>query len=342
MIEKSTILNRTSGGLDVFLHYFGKECLRNNFRNPYRHDTMPSCHLYVNQRNGSGKFWMQDYGDSEWCGDCFAITARINNLNLKSSFSDVLEIINRDLGLGISDAGCSVPVHNTLRKVTLPQAAPHSGAGMDFEVTYKSFTPQELAYWHQYGIDMPTLVKYDVKSVSQCDIKRENGDYAVFGNNLTPCFAYVFNEGKGIKLYRPASKTRFYYCGELPKPYMFGWNQLPDHGKSVFITGGEKDVMSLASHGMPAVSFNSETAIIPDYTISDLQRRFCQIIVLYDSDETGVRESKEQVSRLSKTFKNVVGVTLPLAGTKQEKDISDWYRLGHTSEELTKLLEDIA
>jgi len=35
------------------------------------------------------------------------------------------------------------------------------------------------------------------------------------------------------------------------------------HGDILFITGGEKDVLSLAAHGFNAISMNSETANIP-------------------------------------------------------------------------------
>ena len=35
------------------------------------------------------------------------------------------------------------------------------------------------------------------------------------------------------------------YAGHFPKPYIFGYEQLPVKGDVVFITGGEKDVMSL-------------------------------------------------------------------------------------------------
>jgi len=35
---------------------------------------------------------------------------------------------------------------------------------------------------------------------------------------------------------------------------------------------------------------------------------------------------------------NINRVELPLSGTKSEKDISDFFRLGHSSQELSRLL----
>ena len=45
-----------------------------------------------------------------------------------------------------------------------------------------------------------------------------------------------------------------------------------DTGDIVYITGGEKDVMSLAAHGFSAVSLNSETARVPESVISSLAK----------------------------------------------------------------------
>ena len=61
-------------------------------------------------------------------------------------------------------------------------------------------------------------------------------------------YAYTFDDGKGVKIYRPFSKSRFMQYGNIPRPYVFGDKNLPDIGTYVFITGGEKDVMTLASH----------------------------------------------------------------------------------------------
>ena len=47
--------------------------------------------------------------------------------------------------------------------------------------------------------------------------------------------------------------------GETPS----GMKQLPNRGDILFLTGGEKDVMSLTARGFYALCFNSETSLIP-------------------------------------------------------------------------------
>ena len=60
------------------------------------------------------------------------------------------------------------------------------------------------------------------------------------------------------------------------------------------------------------------------------------------TDETGKREAAARVGEIeSLGYSNVHRVTLPLKGTKEEKDISDFFRLGHDSKELSKLTESV-
>ena len=65
----------------------------------------------------------------------------------------------------------------------------------------------------------------------------------------------------------------------------------------VIITGGEKDVLSLAAHGFNAISFNSETANISEEVMRELAGRFKKILFLYDMDETGKKESAMKVKQ---------------------------------------------
>lgn len=139
-----------------------------------------------------------------------------------------------------------------------------------------------------------------------------------------------------VKVYRPFSKMRFLYGGEKAEDYVFGFEQLPNKGDILFITGGEKDVLSLSAHHFNAICFNSETAQIPESIIESLLLRFRHIILLYDTDETGLREAERQAEVLS-AYK-VLTLTLPLQGIKSEKDISDYFALGHNEKELRALL----
>ena len=103
MIDKKTILSVTHGGLDVFKRYFGADCEKKLFRNPYREDRKASCHLYLHEgHDGLSRFILHDFGDRSWCGDCFAVAAKVHCME-RSPFSDVIDMINRDLSLNCQE-----------------------------------------------------------------------------------------------------------------------------------------------------------------------------------------------------------------------------------------------
>ena len=77
------------------------------------------------------------------------------------------------------------------------------------------------------------------------------------------------------------------------KTTVSGLEQLPAKGDTLFITGGEKDVLSLAAHGFHAICFNSETVMIPSTLVYRLTFRFKHIVLLFDMDKTGQGEFKQ-------------------------------------------------
>lgn len=338
MTDRNRILQKTSGGLDVFTHYMGEGCKNRLFRNPYRTDGTPSCHLYYHESSdGSSKYILKDFGDSQWYGDCFWLVAKLSGLSLSTDFMEVLRIIDKELNLFILDDKAT-GTHQMMQRVQSADK-PRQTSPITAKPTYQVMPKSELLYWGQYGITADILTRYHVKSVLYCKFSRQDDkDFNVRGTYKYPCFAYQFNNGTGLKFYRPGAQVRFLYSGNLPKPYIFGLEQLPSNADILYITGGEKDVMALAAHGFCAISLNSETAKLSLEMFETLQSRFHHIVFLYDCDETGLRESSLRVQELE-DYPSVYRLTLPLAGTKEEKDVSDFFRLGHTAEELSRLTE---
>ena len=342
MKEAERILEKTNAGLDVFKHYLGDNCTARAFRNPYRKDSRASCHLYKNKgKDNVNYYYLQDYGDSNFCGNCFAIVAKLLNYNLKNDFKRLLEQIDRDMNLNVFSSYDDFQFKQPqLKKVVACGGTGKPCTIIDFKPVTKEFSEKELEYWRRYGITIETLRRYDVKSIKSCTfIKTDGKNFGIVSSELLPIYGYYFNGGLGIKFYRPKSENRFMYAGNLPKPYIFGWNKLPQSGDCVFITGGEKDVLSLAAHGFSAIAFNSETAKVPEDILKELSVRFKDVVFLYDSDETGIQESEKRVEEFNGKY-NVSRLQLPLAGSKKEKDISDYFSLEYTREDFVKLLNE--
>jgi len=288
---------------------------------------------------------MKDFGNEAYSGDCFWFAATMLGLDVRSDFKKVLLTIIRDLNLNITmdfktDENRKTKSLKDIRLVSSTSTNAKeelSEKKKIFKLYEQPFRADEIAYWQRYGITDKVLQKYHVKSLFRYEtISNQGNPFSLTSTKNEPIFCYVM--GDFVKIYRPNSKLRFLYGGDKSKDYIFGFEQLPSKGDILFITGGEKDVLSLSSHHFNAICFNSETASIPEPIIESLQLRFRHIILLYDTDETGLREAERQAKQLEPY--HVFCLSLSLQGTKTEKDISDFFALGKTAKDLTSLLTD--
>ena len=139
MNERQQILYLTGGGLDVFTHYLGDVCLKRIFKNPFREDSRPSCHLYANKNTyGQVEYYLQDFGDSSFCGNCFAIVARLCNMNAKTAFKDILKVIDKELCLGLFNN--PFPQTEIIYKRLVKRQKPETSSTLSFQFR-KSLLP---------------------------------------------------------------------------------------------------------------------------------------------------------------------------------------------------------
>lgn len=338
-MNKEDILLLTDKGLAVFKYYIPFSFkLGRNFLNPLYKDSKASCNVYFDRRNGMYK--MKDFGNDDYSGDCFALVGKLNGLNCKEpkDFVEILAIINQDMRLGLSDKpemriSSTKPVSVKAEITHVPKRK----KARPYTLAQKNFTAAELAFWGESGITQEILKLFQVVSLKKFSSENNEGKpFSIAATDKEPVFGYTAKQY--VKVYRPHSEMRFLYAGDFGENYCFGLEQLPAKGDLLFITGGEKDVMSLTVHGLHAICFNSETVTIPVGIIHRLSFRFKHIVLLYDVDKAGLDSSAKQELAL-KNY-GVKRLLLPLAGTKVEKDISDFFRLGNSREDLIKLFLD--
>ena len=277
MLNKGEILKRTGNGLDVFKHYIpGQWRVGRNFHNPLYEDRKASCNVYFDRR--SGAYRLKDFGNDDYSGDCFDIVGKINGLNCGNAqdFIEILKTINRDLYLGLNEVNHSfaapVPTKPVRRveKANQPEQPEPDTPKKEkpYSIVQQSFSTKETAFWQQYGITPDTLKAYKVFSLREFRSENNEGKpFSFLSADAEPMFGYVGK--RHVKIYRPFSDVRFLYGGNLGDNYCFGLEQLPAKGDTLFITGGEKDVLSLVSKGFNAICFNSETSNVPQRTISN-------------------------------------------------------------------------
>ena len=341
---KEEILEHTNRGLEIFCFYMPIDFVpKRNFRNPLYKDKRASCNIYLDTK--SQCYRMKDFGNEAYSGDCFWFAATMLGLDVRSDFKKVLLTIIQDLNLNITMDFKTEENRKTKSFKDISLVSSTSTNAKEelsekkkiFKLYEQPFRADEIAYWQRYGITDKVLQKYHVKSLFRYEtISNQGNPFSLTSTKNEPIFCYVM--GDFVKIYRPNSKLRFLYGGDKSKDYIFGFEQLPSKGDILFITGGEKDVLSLSSHHFNAICFNSETASIPEPIIESLQLRFRHIILLYDTDETGLREAERQAKQLEPY--HVFCLSLSLRGTKTEKDISDFFALGKTAKDLTSLLTD--
>lgn len=344
-LTKEEILLATNGGLDVFRHFIpGDWRVGKKFLNPFYQDTKASCHVYFDSRSKSYK--VKDFGEVRFFGDCFFLVGFLfqKDCSDKHEFIEILTLIDQSLGLMLGEYSRPIVRPMPARKPSPPiDVAPvmevEQLPPLKFELPVtRDFSESELAFWNEYGINLTLLQQFHVVALAEfMGVSREGKPYTLHSSINEPIFGYL---GKNyMKVYRPRSELRFLYSGSKQEGYVFGLEQLPTRGDVLFITGGEKDVLSLAARGLPAICFNSETANIPKNIIKRLSFRFKHVTLLYDVDKTGLESSlKHAESFAAYDMRRLV---LPLAGTKSEKDISDFFRIGKTKADLMRLFSEM-
>ena len=319
-LNKDVILGKLSS-YDILFHYLkpfhgNKELKKGTLiSNPFlpMKQKTPSFNVY----DASNEWRFKDFATGDE-GSCFDLVMRLNRV----TYIESLRIICNDFQLG----------NDSTRTIIKPPIK--EIVQFDYTIQKKEFTKEELAYWNKFGINQEVLKQFNVTSLLQFSAKNKEGKfYTVTSNSGKYLFAYE-NEN-WVKIYKPRDekKFRFQYLGQKDPDFIFGWEQLPKSGEIVFLTGGEKDVMALFSHGYPSFTLNSETAALSPGIVLELKSRFKNVLVLYDNDQTGTKQS-DQLVKLH-DIKKVQLKNIPNSG----KDISDFFANGGSTQELKKLIE---
>lgn len=328
-------MQATDRGLSVFRHYLPVPFrIGKKFLNPLYKDTKASCNVYYDRRHSVYK--MKDFGNEEYSGDCFELVGTMTGLSCRNTkdFVEIMRIIDHDLHLGLADGYENCVDTSSVQVVCPPTPEQVIKKIRPYNIVPRAFNETDRIFWSKSRITEHTLNKYNVRPLhSFSSVNQEGKSYTLTETAQEPMYGYVGD--KYIKIYRPRSEMRFLYAGDLGDNYCFGLDQLSAKGDLLFITGGEKDVMSLAANGFHAICFNSETTVIPTSVLMLLSYRFKHIVLLYDMDKTGLEVSAKRQEEL-KPFA-LKRLLLPLSGTKEEKDVTDYFALGHTHDDLLKL-----
>lgn len=119
---------------------------------------------------------------------------------------------------------------------------------------------------------------------------------------LFPCYAPA---GELIMVkWRNVSEKKFGVTEANMRPALFGWHAIPPDARSVAITEGEIDAMSLHQYGIPALSvpFGGGVGAKQDWIEHEFDNleRFDEIFLAMDADEVGRQAVAEIIDRLGR------------------------------------------
>ena len=228
MLRKDEILERTNNGLNVFKHYIsGTWRVGRNFLNPLYEDNKASCNIYFDRRSGTYK--MKDFGNDNYSGDCFFFVGSLKGLDCNNSgdFIEILQIIDRDLSLGISE-GNPMPVPQPFKELEKPVPVPVERTGRPYTFKERKLTASELEYWQPYDITPEILEQYKVCSVVQFQSENAEGNpFSYSSSKEEPTVQTVFQDP--LPVWRKYRRELLLRTGTTTQqrryPVYYGWGK---------------------------------------------------------------------------------------------------------------------
>lgn len=155
-----------------------------------------------------------------------------------------------------------------------------------------------------------------------------------------------------VRLYKPnvaRAKMKHFYTSHHTygsPPRLYGVDLLKDEKDSlVALCEGEWDAILVTQAGVTAVSSTHGCDVFEDEWFKALKGR--DVAICYDCDDKGKRAVTDNLlPRFAKhikdgTIKSVKIIALPLAGSKSDKDVTDWFvKRGCDSSQFKKLIYD--
>ncbi|MBW1296424.1 primase-helicase family protein [Aquimarina litoralis] len=343
--DKTNILEKTNGGLDVILRLF-PEAEKNGRFAHFKIRKEDTASAMVKQMPDN-IYYVTDFGKELKGKNCFDLVMDIEGL----SFKEACEWISTEFQIDGSTVQFNKP------EITF-KAAKKGQKERDHTYDYHDTIPESHLEVLGPLVTNRICYKYNIKSCksltkvynvnNRITGKKELTQITIKSTDRYPIF--VIDEGSFQKIYEPLNidkSRRFSYAGEKPKDYLFGKEnvdvEFKDFVKSydgedkdpklpyVFIAGGDRDSLNVASLGYPVVWQNSETAILSYSDYDYLQKRANNIIYIGDIDETGVK----QTIKLALEYIDLKIIWLPewiknqTYRGKPRKDFKDWVDLTH-------------
>ena len=302
-LTPDSILNKISE-YDIYKMYMPHQNWKINVvtYSPFRNEKNPS--FIIGYRGGALRF--VDFGDSSRKGGCFNFVMMLFNVSL----NDALLMIDRDFDLGII-SGTST---KNYERIVSDYAQPTATSKREYfiQVKTRKFTHEELAYWNAYYQDIDDLRANNVYSIDTVYLNKQK--FPIKDSELR--FGYLY-EGHW-KIYRPfADKKNKWMPNNVPITMMDGLDDITDCDVA-FINKSKKDYMVMKKVFPCCCAVQNEgMGCFSEENVEFIKENSERQILSFDSDETGVKNSKLISDKFGFDYCNVPRIYL-------EEGIKDW------------------
>lgn len=269
---------------------------------PFRNEKNPS--FIIGYRGGTLRFI--DFGDSSKKGGCFDFVMMLFNISLY----DAMLMIDRDFDLGIISGSSTKNYERIVSDYAQPTAT--SKREYFIQVKTRKFTNEELAYWNGYYQDIDDLRANNVYSIDTVYLNKQK--FPIKDTELR--FGYLY-EGYW-KIYRPfADKKSKWMPNNVPITMMDGLEDITDCDVA-FINKSKKDYMVMKKIFPCCCAVQNEgMGCFSEENVEFIKENSERQILSFDSDETGVKNSKLISDKFGFDYCNVPRIYL-------DEGIKDW------------------
>jgi hypothetical protein len=258
---------------------------------PFRQENNPS--FLIGNRKGFLSFI--DFADTSRRGDCFTFVKLLHNL---STMDDVLRMIDRDFGLGFLPNTATGDYKVITKAYKQPEEVGKRYSLI--QVITRKFTNEELAYWNDYHQSLDDLRANNVYAIKKLYLNKQL--FPLKDTDLR--FGYYYD---GCwKIYRPfADKKSKWVPNNVPITAMDGKEDI-SNCKIAFINKSKKDYMVMKKVFPCCCAVQNEgLGCFSDGNVEYLKANSDRQILSFDSDETGVHNSKQITELFNFEYVNV-------------------------------------
>lgn len=308
-MNKNTILNQITQ-VEIYQKFYGNDFKVNEkISSPFTEDNNPSFKVFKNNTYKCFSTGKQ--------GDCFQFVADIKNLDCKTQFNEVLEIISREMNINTNKD--EKPINKPIKVIEKLSSAEDNKK--HFQYTKKTFEKIHFDYWLQgnWNVTEDILKKYNVQALDKFEYWNNNKSDIQKIKLFKGILGFIYEVNNNAELYIPKQeKTSKFFYNNLTSDDIFGYNQLQDKEDFIIICAGKKDCLILNANGFPAVTFRSENSFINEDQINLLDKKTDNIYICYDNDKAGL----ESALKIAQTY-SIKQIVLP----DKYNDIADYFKV---------------